>query len=73
MSGETMKMIDQEVRRIVETGEKKARELLTRYLDGLHTVAKALVEFETLTGDEVRALLNGETIRLDGAIRMAPR
>ena len=65
MSGETMKMIDQEVRRIVETGEKKARELLTRYLDGLHTVAKALVEFETLTGDEVRALLNGETIRQD--------
>lgn len=65
MSGETMKMIDQEVRRIVETGEQKARELLTRYLDGLHTVAKALVEFETLTGEEVRALLNGERIRQD--------
>jgi len=65
MSGETMKLIDQEVRRIVETGEKKARELLTRYLDGLHTVAKALVEYETLTGEEVRALLNGEAIRQD--------
>jgi cell division protease FtsH len=65
MSGETMKLIDQEVRRIVETGEQKARELLTRYLEGLHTVAKALVEYETLTGEEVRALLNGQRIRQD--------
>ncbi len=66
ISDETTKLIDQEVRRIVETGEKKARELLTRYLEGLHTVAKALVEFETLNGEEVRALLiNGQRIRQD--------
>ena len=65
MSDETSKLIDQEVRRIVEFGEKKAREVLTHHLDGLHVVAKALVEYETLAGDEVRALLNGEKIRQD--------
>jgi cell division protease FtsH len=65
VSDETSKLIDQEVRRIVEVGEKKAREILTHYLEGLHTVAKALVEFETLTGDEVRSLINGDKIRQD--------
>ena len=65
MSGETMKLIDQEVRRIVETGEVKCREILTTHLDSLHSVAKALVEFETLSGDEVRALMKGEAIRQD--------
>jgi cell division protease FtsH len=65
MSGETMKMIDQEVRRIVETGEQKCRDILTKNLDALHTVTKALVEFETLSGEEVRALMKGEAIRQD--------
>ncbi|MBL8709137.1 MAG: ATP-dependent zinc metalloprotease FtsH [Rhodospirillaceae bacterium] len=65
VSDETSKLIDQEVRRIVEAGENKARDILTEHLDGLHTVAKALVEFETLTGEEVRALMKGESIRQD--------
>jgi cell division protease FtsH len=63
VSDETAKLIDQEVRRIVEEGEGKAREILTKNLDGLHIVAKALLEYETLSGEEVRALLRGEKIR----------
>ncbi len=62
LSDETAKLIDQEVRRIVEEGRDKAREILERHLDRLHAVAKALVEFETLTGDEVKAILKGETL-----------
>ena len=65
MSDETSKLIDQEVRRIVESGEKKCRDILTTNLDSLHAVAKALVEFETLSGEEVRALMKGEAIRQD--------
>ncbi|GAB2176377.1 ATP-dependent zinc metalloprotease FtsH [Dongia sp. agr-C8] len=63
VSDETAKLIDQEVRRIVEEGEQKARELLSKNIDGLHVVAKALLEYETLSGDEVQALLRGEKIR----------
>ncbi|WP_133615326.1 ATP-dependent zinc metalloprotease FtsH [Dongia mobilis] len=65
MSDETSKLIDQEVRRIVEAGEGKCRDILTANLEALHKVAKALVEFETLSGEEVRALMKGEDIRRD--------
>jgi cell division protease FtsH len=63
VSDETAKLIDQEVRRIVEQGETTAREILSKNLDGLHVVAKALLEYETLSGEEVQALLRGEKIR----------
>jgi cell division protease FtsH len=63
VSDETAKLIDQEVRRIVEEGEAKARDILSKNLDGLHVVAKALLEYETLSGEEVQALLRGEKIR----------
>ena len=63
VSDETAKLIDQEVRRIVEEGEGTARAILSKNIDGLHLVAKALLEYETLSGDEVQALLRGEKIR----------
>ena len=63
VSDDTAKLIDEEVRRIVEEGEAKARDILSKNIDGLHIVAKALLEYETLSGDEVQALLRGEKIR----------
>ncbi len=62
ISGETAKLIDQEIRRIIEEAEEKAREVLQEHLDDLHAVTKALLEYETLSGDEVRAIVRGETI-----------
>ncbi|MBL8831839.1 MAG: AAA family ATPase, partial [Rhodospirillales bacterium] len=62
MSEATANTIDSEVRRIIETAEARARELLTKGVDDLHKLAKALLEFETLSGDEVKALLRGEPI-----------
>ena len=62
MSSETAKLIDQEVRRIVTEGRDKAREVLTEHKDELVMLADALVEFETLSGDEVMALLRGEKL-----------
>lgn len=55
-------MIDDEVRRIIEEAETKAREVLTEHLDDLHMVAKALLEYESLSGKEVDAILRGEAI-----------
>jgi len=63
LSDATAHVIDQEIRRFVEQGEAAARKILTENLDDLHTVAKALLEYETLSGDEVKGLLRGEPIR----------
>jgi cell division protease FtsH len=62
ISESTAQLIDDEVRRLIETAEKKAYEILTTKIQDLHTVAKALLEYETLSGEEVRAILRGETI-----------
>ena len=73
VSEETARLIDQEVRRIVEEGETKAREVLSEHLDELHRLAAALLEFETLTGEESKKAIAGEDIgREDPALR-APK
>ncbi len=62
VSEATSELIDMEVRRLIEEGENTARRVLSDRIEDLHKIAKALLEFETLSGDEVRALLRGETI-----------
>ena len=62
VSSKTAAIIDEEVREIVENAHKKATEILTEKLDDLHLIAQNLIEHETLTGDEIKALLAGEKI-----------
>ncbi|MDX2028702.1 MAG: ATP-dependent zinc metalloprotease FtsH [Alphaproteobacteria bacterium] len=62
ISEATAQLIDDEVRRLIETAEKKARQILTTHTDDLHKIAKALLEYETLSGEEIQALLRGEPI-----------
>ena len=62
VSEATAEIIDQEIRRLIEQGEAKARQILTAHRSDLEKLAKALLEYETLSGDEVRALLRGEAI-----------
>ena len=57
MSEETAKKIDSEVKKIVETGYERARNVLTDKIDDLHKIAKALLVYETLSGDEIRDLI----------------
>ena len=73
MSNETQKLIDQEIRETVEGGLKRARDLLTEHIDQLHSLAGALLEYETLTGDEIKRLIAGEDIgRNDPGAKVAP-
>ncbi len=65
ISDETAALIDSEVRRLIEEAETEARRILTDHNDELELIAKALLEYETLSGDDVRALLNGEAITRD--------
>ena len=59
MSDETQKIVDEEVKRFVEEGYQKAQNVIREHIDDLHAIAKALVEYETLTGDEIKGLLDG--------------
>ncbi len=65
MSDATAKLIDEEIRRVVEDGERKARQILTEHMDELHALAKGLLEFETLSADEIRRVIRGEKIVRD--------
>jgi len=64
MSAETNKLIDAEIRALVEGGHKRAKDILKTQEDKLHLLAQALLEYETLTGDEIQELLqNGKIDR----------
>jgi len=67
MSNETAQAIDKEIRRIVEEGYDRAKTLLEENREELETLAKALFEYETLSGDEIKKLIAGETIDRGGA------
>ena len=62
ISSETAKMIEDEIKRFVTEGYEKARQILTERNADWEAIAQALLEFETLTGDEIAALLRGEKI-----------
>ncbi len=62
MSDATAAQVDAEVRRIVDDAYATARKVLTENLDQLHTLGKGLLEYETLSGEEINALLRGEAI-----------
>jgi cell division protease FtsH len=72
ISDATARLIDEEIRRIVEEGEQRAREILTTRFDELHAVARALLEYETLTVDEIRRVIKGEPIVRESPAAAAP-
>ncbi|RAI03572.1 cell division protein FtsH [Acuticoccus sediminis] len=60
VSEKTQEAVDREVKRFVNEGYETALAVIKTNLDDLHTVAKGLLEYETLTGDEIRDLLKGK-------------
>ncbi|MBN8815732.1 MAG: ATP-dependent zinc metalloprotease FtsH [Sphingomonas sp.] len=58
MSNQTAQLIDDEIKRIVEGGLARARDVLSEHLDQLHLLAGALLQYETLSGDEIKKLLD---------------
>jgi len=72
VSEDTARKIDFEVRRLVQSGYDEARRILTERLDDLHTLAKALLEYETLGGDEIINVLKGVKPNRDEPTAKAP-
>ena len=62
VSEKTANMIDEEVRRLIDEAEGKAREILTRDKDQLEAITQALLEYETLSGTEVDDILAGKGV-----------
>jgi cell division protease FtsH len=59
-SEETSRLVDEEVKRIIEEGMRKATEILEEHTDLLHKTAEALLEYETITGEDLDALIQGK-------------
>ncbi|MDX2288632.1 MAG: ATP-dependent zinc metalloprotease FtsH [Hyphomicrobiaceae bacterium] len=74
ISEATAQKIDAEVRRLVAQGYDDARKIITEKRDALEAIAQALLEYETVTGEEIKALMRGEKIvrRTDDDDRKGP-
>ncbi|MXP47582.1 ATP-dependent zinc metalloprotease FtsH [Altererythrobacter luteolus] len=63
---ETNKLIDAEIKQLVEDAHKRATDVLKKQEDKLHLIAQAMLEYETLTGEEIDQLMdNGKIDRPD--------
>jgi cell division protease FtsH len=58
-SGNTQKLIDDEVKKIVDEGYARAKQILTEKNEDLHRLAKGLLEYETLTGEQIGRVIAG--------------
>jgi cell division protease FtsH len=62
VSEATAREIDNEIKAVIDHAYAEAKRILTERLADLHSLAKGLLEYETLSGDEIQAVLRGEKI-----------
>lgn len=65
MSEDTARLVDAEIKRLVTEGHAQATKILKEKTKDWETLAQALMEYETLTGEEINDLLNGKKINKD--------
>ena len=63
VSGETAKLIDEEVRRIIDECYATAKKLLVENRDKLDAMAEALMKYETIDADQIDDIMNGRQLR----------
>jgi cell division protease FtsH len=72
-SPDAIAKVDAEIKRIVNDAHKEATRILTTHRDQLEIVALALIEYETLTGDEIKTLMAGEKLSRPDPSASAPK
>jgi len=72
-SDDTQKLVDAEIKRFVEDGYKEAQKVIRKNIDDLHAIAQALLEYETLTGDEIHGILEGKQPVRESDEDLAPK
>ena len=73
MSDETQTIVDEEIHRLVDEGYETARKIIDEHIDDLHLLARGLLEYETLSGDEIKDLLKGKPPVREFAADISPR
>jgi len=63
VSGETAKLIDQEVREIIDSSYETAKRILVENRDKLDAMAEALMKYETIDSDQIDDIMSGRTVR----------
>ena len=69
VSGQVAFEIDQEVRKIVNQCHDTAKEIISSHKKELESIAAALMEYETLTSEQIQRVVNGEDISADFEVR----
>ncbi|MEO1315974.1 MAG: ATP-dependent zinc metalloprotease FtsH [Pseudomonadota bacterium] len=62
VSSDTQHMIEEEVKRLIDEGYQTAKRILTEYNDEFENLAQGLLEYETLTGDDIKKVMRGEKL-----------
>jgi cell division protease FtsH len=65
-SDKTAEMIDGEIRRLLDSAYEAAKRIVTENREKIEIIAQALLKYETLTGEEVNALIRGESLDRPG-------
>jgi len=63
LSPEQRALLDREVRSLIEQSTQRVRNLLQNHRQELERIKEALLEYETITGEELKKVMNGEKIR----------
>lgn len=61
-SEKTLELIDSEIKRLVDQAYEKSKKILNKHIDELHLLANALIEHETLTGEQIQNIIKGKDI-----------
>ncbi|MEL6576170.1 MAG: ATP-dependent zinc metalloprotease FtsH, partial [Pseudomonadota bacterium] len=62
VSSDTQHLIEEEVKRLIDEGYETAKRILTEHNDEFENLAQGLLEYETLTGDEIQKVMRGEKL-----------
>jgi cell division protease FtsH len=63
ISGATAKLIDEEIRSIIDRNYERAEQILQKDIDKLHMMAQALIKYETIDTDQIQDIMNGKPPR----------
>lgn len=62
ISGDTLRKVEEEVKRLVNEAHERARAIIEEFQDQYRLIAEGLLEYETLSGDDIKALIAGEKL-----------
>ena len=62
VSDDMARLVDSEIKALIDEARDRCRTLLTEHIESLHAIAKALLERETITGDDIDVLMRGDSL-----------